>query len=434
MTDTARAETHDDPAPTRPAAPRWSRFSRRMILLVLALVVVRIVAIGILLGSGVEQEDSVLGGDARRYEQIDSSAGTPYRDFDTEYPPVILTVIKAVHAPTTLETIARLAVTQLVLELATAALLAWGWSRRVGIAYLLLGTPMVFFPFPWVRTDLVPVFLVVAAMVALRKNRQVLAGALVGLAVFAKLWPVAVAPVFLVRRQMRAFAAWGLTTAMGLALWVLWAGTSGIEQVFTFRGAKGWQIESLPGIVAHMVDPATAHVEQGAWRTALEVPSAVRLGLTAVSGVVVVLAWWLADQRGRDRPTRTEDDATVRRRRDVAQFGLAPLAAVTGLLVFASIISPQYVLWLLPFAAIVAVDAADTWVGPTIGWLTLAISALTTFGLATIHPMVDGALYSTGAVLVRNLGLVALLVIALVALRGRATARTCAGTTGTGPR
>lgn len=419
-TGTARTGTRDDPEPTPPGAtppevPARSRFTRRMVLLIVVLVVVRIVAIGVLLGSGVEEEDSILGGDARRYEQIDASPGTPYRDFDTEYPPVILTVIKALHAPTTLGTIVRLAISQLVLELATAALLAWGWSRRVGIAYLILGTPMVFFPFPWVRTDLVPVFLVVAGMVALRKNHQVLSGALVGLAVFAKLWPVAMAPVFLVRRQMRAFAAWGLTTAVGLALWVLWAGTSGIEQVFTFRGAKGWQIESGPGIVAHMIDPASAHVEQGAWRTALEVPSLVRLGLTAASGLVVVLAWWWAERTPVDR-----------RGVDVAQFGLAPLAAVTGLLVFASIISPQYVLWILPFAAIVAVDAADTWFGPVIGWLTLAISALTTFGLATIHAMVDGAFYSTGAVLARNLGLVALLVVALVALRDRATTRTCA--------
>ncbi len=368
-----------------------------MIVILIALVAVRLAAVGYLFADGIDRPGSVLGGDTKRYEEIHDSPGTPYRDFDTEYPPVIIGVIYAIDGPTTWDTAVRLAASQLALELATAGLLAWGWSRRAMLAYLILGTPAVFFPFPWVRTDLVPVFLVVAAMVLAKRSHQILAGVVAATAVFAKFWPVAVAPLFATRRQFRALGAWVLTGVLGTMAWVLWAGTSGIGQVFSFRGSKGWQIESLPGNVLFLLDPGAAHVEGGAWRTAVEVPDLLRWGLTLASFALVALAWWWTDQRHRDD--------------DTAAFGLAPLASVTALLVFASIISPQYVLWLLPFAAIVTVGSSDRRFGLMIGGLILAIVALTTFEFGMIRWMVlDHAVLPAVLVLLRNIALVGLLV------------------------
>lgn len=408
--------------PTATLAADHTRSGIWWIALVVVLIAVRLFAVGYLLADGVDHDNSVLGGDTRRYEEIHDSPGTPYRDFDTEYPPVIVGVIYAVNGPTTWDTVIRLVATQLTLELATAGLLAWGWSKRAALAYLILGTPTIFFPFPWVRTDLVPVFLVVAAMVLAKRNKQVLAGALAATAVFAKFWPVTMAPLFVTRRQFRAFASWAITGALGTAAWVLWAGTTGIGQVFSFRGSKGWQIESLPGNIIFLLDPKSAHVEGGAWRTMLEVPGPVRFGLTVASFATVALAWWWVNQRHRQD--------------DTATFGLAPLASVVALLVFASIISPQYVLWFLPFAAIVAVGSENRRFGLTIGGLTLAIVALSTFEFGLIVPMVVGhAIFPSALVLIRNVGLVVLLVLTLRALaqRRQITAATGAPSPGTAP-
>jgi hypothetical protein len=375
------------------------------------LVLARLVAVGALLISGVEDEHSVLGGDARRYEVILSSEGTPYRDFEVEYPPVALGLMKLVDRPTPLATIALLAVSQLALELATAGVLAWAWSKRAAITYLVLGTPMVLFPFPYVRIDLLSVFLAVLGLALLRRRRDAAGGAVLAVSVFAKVWPVVTAPVMLVRRQWTGLTAWAVTGVAGLAAWVAWAGPDGISQILTFRGADGWQIESIPGVVLHALDPDGSTVQEGAWRTAVSAPGAVRNLLTLGGLALVVLAWWLAWRAvGRRSTTDTGTTAEVAglTEDDLAVEALAPLAAVLAMLIFSTIISPQYVLWFLPFAAL-ATARGDR----TIGALSLTAGFLSMLGLAWIHGLIPGEWHVMAVVAARNLVLVVLLVVTL---------------------
>ena len=115
----------------------------------------------------------------------------------------------------------------------------------------------------------------------------------------------------------------------------------------------------------------------------------------------VVLAWWLAARR---RRAGASDDVV---------YALAPLACTLSLLIFAPILSPQYIVWFLPFSAILA--ASGRWL---IAGLTLAITAVTTVSYITVPSAAEGALYGTLPVLVRNLLLVALFVVALQELAG----------------
>ncbi len=401
-------------------------------MLVAVLVVARVVAIVVLLTSGVEDPFSILGGDARRYEVIIDSEGTPYRDFEVEYPPVTLFVIEALGGGNgvveevpfegNLALLARLAALQLAFELAIAGLLAWGWNRRTGIAYLILGTPFIVFPFPYVRIDLLTVLLAVAGLALLRKGYERAGGAGLAIAVLAKLWPLVVAPILLVLDKRRAIKVWAACLAAGVGLWLLLFGPSGLAQVATFRGSKGWQIESIPGVFFHMADQSASHVEQGAWRTGAQVPLVVKPLLPLLALLTATAAWWWA--RARHLRDPAEDDEAV--------WALAPLASCIGLLVFSTIISPQYVLWFVPFVAILAARGERLLTG-----LYLAVAVLTTYILATIHGQIEGELYATVPIVVRNALLVAMMGVALWRLspRGRnVTASRGGGTRGRGTR
>jgi hypothetical protein len=376
--------------PTKRRWPKWVPWA-----LVGFLVLVRVVAIVVLLSTGIDDRSSVLGGDARRYSEYFETDGRPYRDFAVEYPPLTYGLAALLDRPSLWATNATIAVSQLVLELLVAGVLVWGWGRRAAVVYLVLGTPMAFFPFPYARLDLLSVFLAVTGAALLRRRLGAAGGMVLAVAVFAKVWPVVLVPALLARRQWRGMVAWALTAAAGLAAWVAWAGTSGIEQVATFRGAKGWQIESFPGIFLHMSDPDGSTVEQGAWRTAAEAPGWSKVVMLGAIAVVVALAWsWAARASDRDQ--------------ELAIDAYAPLAAVLAMLVFAPILSPQYVLWFVPFAAIAAA-AGDK----VVGGLTLITTAHTTFILASIHAQTEGARWATYPIVVRNGLLVVLGAVAL---------------------
>src|SRR5205807_2686884 len=95
-------------------------------------------------------------------------------------------------------TAVRIAILAFLADLATAAALAWGWGRRPATVYLLLGLPLL--SFIYLRFDLVSVALATWALAWARHRGEALGGAALGLAVMTKLWPLALAPVFLLRR------------------------------------------------------------------------------------------------------------------------------------------------------------------------------------------------------------------------------------------
>ena len=402
---TAPVEAASTAGPPAPPARGWDRALDAGRWLVVALVAVRVLALVVLLATGPDAEGSTVGGDARRYDQIATAAGVPYADVAIEYPPGSYLVVEAVHGDTLYATQVRLGLSQLACDLAAAAVLWWSFGRRVGVAYLLLGLPFIAFPFLYLRLDLVSVALAAAGLAVLHRRRDttgdLVGGALLALGAVAKLWPAALIPLLVVERRWRALAA---CLAVGAAAGLAWVGVGrvdGVVQVLSFRGADGWQVESLTGIVVHVADPARIHVDGGAWRTG-SMPPGARSALTVLSLATIGLAWWWAGRR------RAAGDDRIGLR-----YGVAPAAATLALLVWAPIISPQYVLWLLPAAA-VAVARGDR----VLGWLTVAAGVGSTYSLATIVAQIDGAWWSTLAIVVRNAVLVAALAHALLVLAG----------------
>ena len=362
------------------------------VLLVVLLVALRVGSVVIALeGDATRGLHTVLPGDVKRYHAIAVSVGTPYRDFPVEYPPVTLGAIELLDGSSVRSATVQLMWSQLALDLVVAVIVAWGWRRRVGLWYLILGTPFVFYPFLYLRLDLLSVALAVGGLAYVRRRHPLAGGALLALACLAKLWPIVIVPSLVLQRSWRAVAVFSITLSAGIVAWVAWGGTAGPVQVLSYRGAPGWEIESTIGSVLHAINATRVSIEGGAWRIG-SVPTLARWGLT-VGGLLVVAGIWVVASRTPDRTRYLVD-------------GLAPVAAITALLLTSTILSPQYMCWLVPFAAIATAYGARI-----IGLLTFFIVALSTFELNLVKELIAGAAVPQSAVLVRNVLLVALCIV-----------------------
>lgn len=386
--------------PEATADPEDDARSRRVVAL---LVGARVLALSYLLFSNQHLVQGGIAGDVHRYVEMATAQGTPYRDFQIEYPPITFALIWLLSRSGLAVAIPLVALSQFACDLGVARLLEWGWGRRAMVAYLALGLPLIVYPFIYVRIDLFSVLLTVAALACLRRGKDLRGGTLLGVAVLAKIWPFAVAPILIIERRVKGIAALALSGLALTAAWCLVGGFAGPQQVLSFRDATGWQVESLPGIVWHLRDPSRIKFESGAFRTGI-MPMWARPTLTLISLAFIVGAWVVAARRRR----AGADDHVI--------YALAPLVCVLSLLIFAPILSPQYIMWMLPFAALIAARG-DTLVIR----LTAGITAITTLSYVFVPAAAEGALYGTLPVLFRNLALVALFVVAWQLLLGART-------------
>ena len=154
-----------------------------------------------------------------------------------------------------------------------------------------------------------------------------------GLAILAKLWPVVLLPVLVLRRARRAMVGTLVTLGVAGLAWVAILGPKAPFQVISFRGATGWAIESTVGNLVWTCHGRTdlSAGGRGADRRRALVGRRVALLFLLAS---LVLIWRRAH------------------REDRALSGGASLAAVLALLVCSPLFSTQYVAWLTPWAAL----------------------------------------------------------------------------------
>jgi hypothetical protein len=366
---------------------------RRFLILFALLAGLRIAVVPIALASDgtAPSRYRILPGDVIRFHRITISDGRPYRDFAVEYPPVMLAAIDVVDGGSVRSTTVRLMWSQLVVDLAIAAVVAWGWGRRAGIAYLVIGVPFLLYPFLYLRLDLLSVFLAVLGIALVRRRHPYAGGAALAVACFAKLWPVVLVPVLIVQRAWRALGAFVGVGAVGMAAWVAWGGIDGPVQVLTLRGAKGWEFESTIGALVRSFGNVTPRIEAGAWRVG-EVGDWTRNLLTLALVAAVVLVWFVA--------SRAQPGGTA------VLDGLAPVAAIVAFLVLSPLLSPQFLAWVVPFAAIAAVHGERV-----VARLTFVTVGLSVALLAMLPELIHGGLLSLVVLALRNVVLVALLAV-----------------------
>ena len=119
----------------------------------------------------------------------------------------------------------------------------------------------------------------------------------------------------------------------GGVAWLVWSGLRGPLDVLTYRGARGWHVESTPGVLLALIRGAHARYEAGAWRVGAP-PTMIGTLITLTT--YAALAYWFW------RARRLPEDAAG-----------ATMVGALGVVFFgATLLSPQYLIWAAPFAAI----------------------------------------------------------------------------------
>jgi hypothetical protein len=339
----------------------------------------------------------------------------PYRDFDVEYPPGALPVfvLPAFADEDDYDSAFEIlmwtcAVAAIVFVAATLFALGAGRARLfsatafAGLAPLMLGSVIL------TRFDLWPAALLAGALAALVAGRDRLGLGVLALATSAKLYPGVVLPLALVwiarRRGAReagiALAVFGaVLAAVAVPFAVLSPG--GLAHSVTEQLGRPLQIESLGAgvlLAAHQLGAYDATVVSSHGSQNLEggIPDALAALETAFQALALAAVWVLA--------------AKLRPAREGLLVGSA--AAVAAFVAFGKVLSPQFLIWLIPLVPLVA---------GTLGVAACGVlaTALVTTQLWFPHRYggVIGLQPVSWLVLVRDVLLVALLVVLVAAMR-----------------
>jgi 4-amino-4-deoxy-L-arabinose transferase-like glycosyltransferase len=285
----------------------------------------------------------------------------PYRDVALEYPPLALPIfllpylLGAPVGDTEAYESGFEAVMLLVGLGAVALVLVTVRAMRVQRRHLVPAlalvalAPLLVGPILASRYDLWPAALTAGAIAAAVSGRERLAAGGLGLATMAKVYPIVILPLLLAfvwRRRGRREAVRCAAIAIGVMAAVLApfaiVAPEGLIEAVARQVGRPLQVESLGAAIILVASgfsgmPVTIETSAGSQNLAGAGPDAMAILLTLVQvGLLAGLWWWFA-----------------RRRRDVEAFVLASALAVSAYVAFGKVLSPQYVVWLVPLVPLV---------------------------------------------------------------------------------
>jgi hypothetical protein len=335
----------------------------------------------------------------------------PYRDFYIEFPPGALPALVLPALPGSsfvwwFKGFACLCGIGCVALTAATARRALPAALAAGIAPALLGAITLN------SFDLWPALLTIAAVCALVRGRETLGSFVLGLATAAKIFPVLALPLFLVyaRRRDRALAAYCAAVAVVFLPFAALA-PGGLWYSLRTQANRGLQIETLWAsflLGLHQLGAYSAHVVVGKpYSLDLDGTAADALRVVSTIAVVAASVWiWIRYARG----ARTAERLVT-----------AVAAVVLVFAVLGRVLSPQYLLWLVP---LVPLDG-----------LAATVLFLAALGLTQIwarFPDAFNRMVHLGAidwaVLARNLVLVAVLAVLVRRIRPASSAKSATTT------
>jgi hypothetical protein len=305
----------------------------------------------------------------------------PYRDFAVEYPPGALPVFAL---PSLFgDYPAAFAWVMAACGIALVAVSPARWY--VALAPVLVGSLILS------RFDLWPALLAAAALVVLARERDAVGWGLLGAAIAAKLWPVALVPLALAwswRRGRRVAILAGPAVLGAIVLPFAILAPHGLWTSLRGQLSRPLQIESLPAsLLATFGHPrvVSSHGSQNIAGHALA-------GTVETAALVaVLLGLWLAFARG------------AMEERRLVRYAAACVCAVV---VLDKVLSPQYLIWLVPLVPLVRGRRGIA----AVVLLTAAL-VLTQVWFPARYWAYATHFHLAGVVLARNLALLALLAV-----------------------
>ena len=357
----------------------------------------------------------------QRYGDAIERGSVPYRDFRLEYPPGALAAFVVPSLVTDgPRSYARVFALELVL-LGLSAIVACffalrslglhGWRLAAGLAPLAVA-PVLLGPLLLTRFDLYPAALTAAAVALLVAGRDRFGSGVLGAAIAVKLYPAVLLPLAVAwtwRRRGRREALLGLGLCVGVTALIflpfVLLSPDGVIWSVQRQLDRPLQIESLGVAVLialhHAGMPlawASSHGSQNLTGTVAVVAAAVS---TAVQLAVLGYVWW----RFARRATLTG-----------TAFVEACAAVLVAFVVLGKVLSPQFLVWLLPIVGLLVWRRA--WL--PLGLLVAACVLTRGWFPGRYWRLVfefDGR--ASWLVLARDVVLVALLVVLVAAVRSR---------------
>jgi hypothetical protein len=345
----------------------------------------------------------------------------PYRDVQVEYPPLAFAAILTPRlASSEYDGFTRafsalmgacLAVAAAATAAAAGCLGRSRWMQVAAGAFVAAG-PALAGSVSLTRFDLWPVALVACALWALSAGKDGTAGTLLGLAVAAKIWPALALPALLVvaaRRGQLGRAGTGALLGAGIPFaFAFGLSPGGLWHALSLQAGRPLQVESLAASALISLDrigiggPYSVITSSGSQNLAGGFVGAAGVLSTILSIAVVGAAIVLGSLAARRAP---DDRAAIS---ELARFSAAAVAAGVA---FGHVLSPQFVLWLLPFPMLVAGRRAFALAAL---WALAAFLTLEEFPGRYWQYAADFDGGVAALVLARNLVLVAIVVVAIV--------------------
>ena len=294
----------------------------------------------------------------RQYGESVVDGSVPYRDFRVDYPPAALPVfiLPALGHPTPrtygrrFQTLMALCGAALVAFVAVTLLGLEADRRRAAAAVAFAAlAPLAIGSLVLSRFDLWPAALTAAALAALVGGRERVGFAVLGLGVAAKLYPALLIPsalAYVWRRLGRREAVVCTAALVGVVALCLVPflalAPHGVWESFRRQADRPLQLESLGSaflLAAHQLGGVGLTMRSNGQSQNLAGTSADALALAlAVAQAVAVVGVWIAFARG-----PIERERLVR----------AAAAAVAVFVALGKVLSPQFLLWLVPLVPLV---------------------------------------------------------------------------------
>lgn len=267
----------------------------------------------------------------------------PYRDFGLEYPPGALgAIVPPAFGPAGEHTYAvRFAWAMLALLAVTILVLA----RRPRAACIVALAPLVLGPVVLKRFDVVPMLLTLVALELALRRRYAWSGAALGLGTAVKLYPLLLLPLLLAAAGRRALAGFVVACAAVFVPFLVVAPHGVLASIHDQIG-RHLQIETplaSVALFAHSFGLVSIGVVSEAHTYGLGGASGfVLAALTTVLFVAGLAVIW----RRAPQLVRSQDGLV-----------LAWTATLCVVVVFGRVLSPQYLIWMLPFVPLVGLGA-----------------------------------------------------------------------------